>query len=289
MICHLSRQDDPRLENYRHVGDPAWLEQHGLFVAEGRLVVERLVSLTGQNSGQGLSLSGQELSLSGQEIEHGGFVVDSVLVTPAALRALEPELDPAWLVLVADPSIVEGVTGFKFHRGCLALVRRPDTLLPLSAFAHARRLILLEAVGNPDNIGGIFRSATALGADAVLLNPACGDPFYRKAVRTSMGAVLRLPSTRVDPWIPGLAILRDMGFAIVALSPTGELTLEEFRATLSPDARLALVAGAEGYGLSTATIAAADVTVRIPVDPLSDSLNIVVAVSIALSRLGPGA
>jgi tRNA G18 (ribose-2'-O)-methylase SpoU len=281
LICHLSRQDDPRLQNYRHVGDPAWLEQHGLFVAEGRLVVERLVSLTGQNSGQGLSFSGQG-------IEQGGFVVDSVLVTPAALRALDPELDPAWLVLVADPSIVEGVTGFKFHRGCLALVRRPATLLPLSAFAHARRLILLEAVGNPDNIGGIFRSATALGADAVLLNPACGDPYYRKAVRTSMGAVLRLPSTRVDPWLPGLATLRDMGFAIVALSPTGELTLEEFRATLSADARLALVAGAEGYGLSTATIAAADVTVRIPVDPLSDSLNIVVAVSIALSRLGPG-
>jgi tRNA G18 (ribose-2'-O)-methylase SpoU len=277
LICHLSHQDDPRLQNYRHVGDPAWLEQHGLFVAEGRLVVERLLSLTDQ-----------ALSLKDQEIAPGGFVVDSVLVT-AALRALEPGLDPAWLVLVAEPAIVEGVTGFKFHRGCLALVRRPGELLPLSAFAHARRLILLEAVGNPDNIGGIFRSATALGADAVLLNPACGDPFYRKAVRTSMGAVLRLPSTRVDPWLPGLATLRDMGFAIVALSPTGELTLEAFLATLSVDARLALVAGAEGYGLSTATIAAADVTVRIPVDPLSDSLNIVVAVSIALSRLGPGA
>ena len=150
LICHLSRQDDPRLQNYRHVGDPAWLEQHGLFVAEGA----GLVSC--ERSG----------SLCRVRDRAGGFVVDSVLVTPAALRALEPELDPAWLVLVADPSIVEGVTGFKFHRGCLALVRRPDTLLPLSAFAHARRLILLEAVGNPDNIGGIFRSATALGADA---------------------------------------------------------------------------------------------------------------------------
>ena len=262
MISHLSREDDPRLQNYRHVGEPAWLEQHGLFVAEGRLVVERL-------------------------LESGGFTVDSVLVTPAALRALEPHVDPAWPVLVADPAIVESVTGFKFHRGCLAIVRRPSQSLPLSAFAQARRLVLLEAVGNPDNIGGIFRSAAALGGEAVLLNPACGDPFYRKAVRTSMGAVLRLPSARVDPWLSGLATLRDMGFAIVALSPTGELTLEEFRATLSADARLALVAGAEGYGLSTATIAAADVTVRIPVDPQSDSLNIVVAVSIALSRLAP--
>jgi tRNA G18 (ribose-2'-O)-methylase SpoU len=270
LICHVSREDDPRLQNYRHVGDPAWLEQHGLFVAEGRLVVERL------------------LALSAGETAQGEYAVDSVLVTPAALRALEPGIDPSWLVLVAEPPIVEGVTGFKFHRGCLALVRRPSELPSLSAFAEARRLVVLEAVGNPDNIGGIFRSATALGADAVLLDPACGDPFYRKAVRTSMGAVLRLPSTRVDPWLPGLATLRDMGFAIVALSPTGELTLEAFRATLSAGARLALVAGAEGYGLSTATIAAADVTVRIPVDPLSDSLNIVVAVSIALSRLRPG-
>ena len=278
MICHLSREDDPRLRNYCHVGDPAWLEQHGLFVAEGRLVVERLLSVTGG-----------ELTLRGTEIEHDGFVVDSVLTTPAAFRALEPRLDPAWLVLVAEPSIVEGVTGFKFHRGCLALVRRPGQSRPLSGFAQARRLVLLEAVGNPDNIGGIFRSATALGADAVLLDPACGDPFYRKAVRTSMGAVLRLPSARIDPWLPGLATLRDMGFAIVALSPTGERTLESFAATMSANGPLALVAGAEGYGLSTATIAAADVTVRIPVDPRSDSLNIVVAVSIALSRLGPGA
>jgi tRNA G18 (ribose-2'-O)-methylase SpoU len=275
LICHVSRADDPRLQHYRHVGEPAWLEQHGLFVAEGRLVVERL-----------LSLSGGEPSSSGGGKENGGYVVESVLVTPAALRALEPGIDPSWLVLVAEPAIVESVTGVKFHRGCLALVRRPTQSLPLSAFAEARRLVLLEAVANPDNIGGIFRSATALGGDAVLLDSDCGDPFYRKAVRTSMGAVLRLPFTRVDPWLPGLATLRDMGFSIVALSPTGELTLEAFLATLSADARLALVAGAEGYGLSTATIAAADVTMRIPVDPQSDSLNIVVAVSIALSRLG---
>ena len=210
-----------------------------------------------------------------------------VLATPAAFRALEPRLDPGWLVLVAEPAIVEGVTGFNFHRGCLALVRRPGEPLALSAFATARRLVLLEAVGNPDNIGGIFRSATALGADGVLLDPACGDPFYRKAVRTSMGAVLRLPTTRVAPWLPGLAALRDMGFTIVALSPTGEVTLAAFAAALPAAARLALVAGAEGRGLSTATIAAADVTVRIPVDPRSDSLNIVVAVSIALQRLPP--
>ena len=262
MICTVSREDDPRLQNYRHVGEPAWLIRHGLFVAEGRLVVERL-------------------------IEHGGLVVESMLSTPAAFRALEARLDPAWLVLVAEPAIVEGVTGFNFHRGCLALVRRPSPPPPLAAFATVKRLVVLEGVGNPDNIGGIFRSAAALGANAVLLDPTCGDPFYRKAVRTSMGAVLRLPSTRVDPWLPGLAALDDMGFAIVALSPSGESTIDEFAASLPRDVRLALLAGAEGSGLTSGAVAAADVTLRIPVDPRSDSLNVVVAVSIALQRLAP--
>jgi len=259
LIHDVNREDDPRLQHYRHVGDPAWLEARGLFVAEGRLVVERL-------------------------IEHGGFVVDSVLLTPAAFRAIASRLDPAWVVLVADPSIVDAVTGFKFHRGCLALVRRQSQPLPLSAFAQARRLVLLEAVGNPDNIGGIFRSAAAFGADAVLLDRSSGDPFYRKAVRTSMGAVLRLPSTRVDPWLDGLATLRDIGFTIVALAPAGELTIDEFAATLAPEAPLAFLAGAEGPGLGAASLAASDVTVRIPVDARSDSLNVVVAVSIALQR-----
>jgi tRNA G18 (ribose-2'-O)-methylase SpoU len=266
LICHVSREDDPRIQPYRHVGAAAWLEHHGLFVAEGRLVVDRLIERGG---------------------ERGGFVVESVLVTPAALRALEPRLDPAWTVLVADTSVVDGITGFKFHRGCLALVRRPSPPLPLTAFAQARRLVLLEGVGNPDNIGGIFRSAAALRAEGVLLDPTCADPFYRKAVRTSMGAVLWLPSTQVDPWLPGLTALHDMGLTIVALSPTGESTADEFAATLSPDARLALLAGSEGSGLTSGAVAAADVTVRIPVEPRSDSLNVVVAVSIALHSLVP--
>ena len=148
LIAHVTRVDDPRLQHYRHVGHPAWLEAQGLFVAEGRLVLERL-------------------------IEYGRFAVDSVVLTEGAFRAIEPRLDPSWLVLVADPAIVDGVTGFKFHRGCLALVHRPSRPLPLSAFARARRLILLEAVGNPDNVGGIFRSAAALGADAASTENEC--------------------------------------------------------------------------------------------------------------------
>jgi tRNA G18 (ribose-2'-O)-methylase SpoU len=261
LIELIDLDDDPRLESYRRVGDAAWLESRGLFVAEGRLVVERL-------------------------FETGRYVVESVLLTPAARTALEARLPSNALVYVADQTIVNRITGFNFHRGCLALVRRPLLEVPLTAFEHDTRVVLLEGVGNADNVGGLFRSAAALGAGGVILDSSSGDPFYRKSVRTSMGAVLRLPFSRVDRWPDGFAALRAMEFAIVALTPGGSLTLDEY--AMRPAGRVALLAGAEGPGLSAASTVAADVTVRIPVDPLSDSLNVVVAVSIALARLNAG-
>ena len=256
----IERADDPRLAAYGRVGDHRWLEEQGLFVAEGRLVVERVIA-------------------------DRQYLVESVLVTPAALRALGPRLASAAPIYVVGQALLNSVTGFDFHRGCLALVRRPTVDVPLSAFRVARRLVVLEGVGNPDNIGGIFRSAAALGAGGVLLNRSSGDPLYRKAVRTSMGAVLRLPFARVDPWPQSLRTLRQMGFVIVALTPAGSLTLGEFSATLSRTARVALLAGAEGSGLSPAALGEADTTVRIPMDARSDSLNVVVAVSIALQGM----
>jgi tRNA G18 (ribose-2'-O)-methylase SpoU len=255
----INREDDAGLETYRHVGDPRWLASQGLFVAEGRLVVERLLS-------------------------HGGYTIESILLTPPALRALEPFLPAGVRLHVASQAVVNGVTGFNFHRGCLALVRRPAEAVTLERFATARRVIVLEGVGNPDNIGGIFRSAAALGGDGILLDPSSGDPWYRKAVRTSMGAVLRVPFARAEPWPGTLSVLRDMGFALAALTPSGDVTLDELRAALPADARMAFIAGAEGPGLTDAALAEARTTVRIPVDPRSDSLNVVVAVSIALSR-----
>jgi tRNA G18 (ribose-2'-O)-methylase SpoU len=258
LIIHVG-PDDPRLDPYRHVGDPQWLIERGLFVAEGRLVVERLADL-------------------------GRFDVESVLMTPTSARALEPRLNPGWPLLVADQSVVHSVTGFNFHRGCLALVRRPVTASH-DDWRRGQRLVLLEGVGNPDNIGGIFRSALAFGADAILLDRTSADPFYRKAVRTSMAAVLQVPSLRVDEWLPTIARLRGDGLVVAALTPAGDVSLEDFAAGQPRAARIALVAGAEGSGLPPATIAAADVSVAIPVNPLSDSLNVVVAVSIALERL----
>ena len=257
-MIQVDQADDPRLEPYRHVGDPAWLRERGLFVAEGRLVVARLIE--------------------------SGHAIESVLVTPASHAALGPTPSGRCPVLVAPQSIVNGVTGFNFHRGCLAIAPRFPAL-DLDAFADARRLVILEGVNNPDNVGGVFRSGAALGADGVLLGPGAGDPLYRKAMRTSMGAALRLPFAAIAPWPDALRSLRDRGVVIAALSPSGTVTLDDFAAETPADARIAVIAGAEGSGLSGAAIAAADTVVRIPVDPRSDSLNLVVAVSIALDRL----
>lgn len=255
----IARENDPRLDVYRRVADPDWLRSHGLFVAEGRFVVQRLLA-------------------------QGGYSIESILVTPAAQPAIESSLAGHVPVYVAAQAVLDGVTGFNFHRGCLAIVRRPDAGA-ISGFAAARRIIVLEGVGNPDNIGGIFRSGAALGADGVILDRTCGDPFYRKAVRTSMGAVFRLPFARADSCAAALDELRRMTFTVAALTPSGRLTIDEFAATLGSNARVAVVAGAEGAGLTDAATEAVDVRVRIPIDPRSDSLNIVIAVSIALQRL----
>ena len=256
MIQPIDRLDDPRVAPYTRVGDPAWLRAHHLFVAEGRLVVGRL-------------------------FETARYEVDSVLLTPAALAALRdamPETIPAY---VAEQALLNSITGFNFHRGCLALAKRPTHLDVPKA---ATRLVALEGVGNPDNVGGIFRVGAAFGVDAVLLDPSSGDPLYRKAIRTSMGAVLTIPFARLDRWPDALRDLKGEGFRVLALTPRASArSLDDVVRDLPP--RWLLLAGAEGPGLSDAALAAADVHVRIPIVESVDSLNVTVAAGIALSRL----
>ena len=249
------------LAAYADVGDPSALTRKGLFVAEGRLTVERL-------------------------LDAGRFEIDSVAVTPAGARALAAVLErhPDVPVHVCDPSTLEAVTGFHFHRGCLALAHRPATPLPLETFAAASRLIALEGVGNPDNVGGLFRVALALGAGGVLLDPTTADPLYRKAIRTSMAASLRVPFTRVEPWPTSLDDLKARGFQVVALTPDPEaLSIDEYQ--VEPGAPVILMLGSEGPGLQPESMRYADVRLRIPIDPRADSLNVVVAAGIALNRL----
>jgi tRNA G18 (ribose-2'-O)-methylase SpoU len=264
MPVHVVDPADTRLDLYRQISDAALLRDHGLFVAEGRLVVERV-------------------------LDDDRFEVVSVLVSPAAQSALDRSLVRANRatipVFVTPPQSFQSITGFDIHRGCLALVRRPPELPWPMVVRHARRVVVLEDVTNADNVGGVFRNAAAFGAGAVLLSPSTCDPLYRKAVRTSMAAVLSVPFARLQPWPDELARLRAAGFTIAALSPREpSMTIDAF-ATIHASHPVALVVGTEGAGLSAAALATADVRVRIPMTTAVDSLNLAVATGIALQRL----
>ena len=261
MIRYVTDAGDAALAPYRSVGDPASLERDGLFVAEGRLIVERLLSLP-------------------------NLRVHSIALTASAAGAMAPLLAgvPDTSVLICEAPVLEAVTGFDFHRGCLALAYRPVIAVPFPVFARASRLFALEGVGNPDNVGGVFRVALALGAGGVLLDSTSADPLYRKAIRTSMAATLRVPFTRVEPWPSGLDALKQHGFTVVALTPDPD-AMPIGAHPVEPGSRLILMLGAEGPGLRPESMRYADVRLRIPIDPRADSLNVVVAAGIALTLL----
>jgi tRNA G18 (ribose-2'-O)-methylase SpoU len=260
VITRIDRPGDPRLAAYAAIADHDKLRSAGLFIAEGRLVVQRL-------------------------IEARRFEIDSIVVTPAALNGLAGAIgDGEWPVYVCSPAVIEALTGIDFHRGCLALARRPTAPLSPSTLAGARRLLALEGIGNPDNLGGLFRVAAAFGVGGVLLAPSCADPFYRKSIRTSVGAVLRVPFTVAERWPADLQALRETGLQVVALTPdVGGVALREFAEALDPDARLALMLGAEGPGLTPEALRTANHMLRIPMAANVDSLNVTVAAGIALA------
>src|SRR4029450_10043627 len=231
------------------MGKADLVKSRDLFVAEGRLVVKRLIE--------------------------DGHRFRSVLVNHIAYQSLEPALHARAQhapVYICETTDLAEITGYNIHRGCLALVERPTvpTLAGLLAEVTETRksrtiVVILEGVTNADNVGGVFRNAAAFSSDAVLLGPTCCDPLYRKAIRTSMAATLRVPFARIEKWPDDLAQLHDYGFPNVAPPPRdASVTLGEFSTAL-PSARLALLVGTEGPGLTTEAEAAADVRVRIPI------------------------
>ena len=265
-VERINSADDPRVAGYRDLRDGELVRSRGVFVAEGRLVVRRVV-------------------------EDGRYRVQSVLVNGAALLDLASAIAALGAdvpVFVCGSEELAGIAGYDVHRGCLALVhRRPDTTAD-ELIASAQTLVVLEAVSNADNVGGVFRNAAAFGTGGVLLSPTCCDPLYRKAIRTSMGATLRVPFARAgaDDWPIVLTRARAAGFTIVALTPREPSeTLEAF-AVRPRTPRIALMVGTEGAGLTPAAEAAADYRLRIPIAADVDSLNVAVAAGIALRELG---
>ena len=263
-IVRVDDPHDPGLVDYLDVPDPVLLRERGIFVAESCLVVRELLA-------------------------QPGLRTRSLLVTAAALESLRDLLDgrPDDLpIYVGAHQLLKRVVGFNVHRGCLAVGERPtrasDADLP--RLPSARFVVVLEDVGNPDNVGSIFRNAAAFRAECVLLSPNCCDPLYRKAIRTSLGATLRVPFGDIDDWPDGLSRLRDMGFTTAALTPeTDAEDLEHFVADVPP--RVALLLGTEGGGLSPGAAVRADRRVRIPIAPGIDSLNVATASGIALYRI----
>jgi tRNA G18 (ribose-2'-O)-methylase SpoU len=265
-VERLTGRDDPRVGAYREMSDAQLVRERGLFVAEGRLVVQRL-------------------------IEDGLHRVKSVLVSDSARRQLEPvlsRLNDDVPVYVCDPDDFRGVTGYNIHRGCLALAEPREAIALAWLLESSTLLLVLEGVTNADNVGGAFRNAAAFGTDGVLLSPTCCDPLYRKAIRTSMGATLRVPFVRAQVWPEALAGLRAAGFTIVALTPRDDAEdLDRFVEMYTPP-KVAVLVGTEGAGLTGTAESTADFRVRIPIRADVDSLNLGTATGIALYRIVRG-
>ncbi|MBI5939296.1 MAG: RNA methyltransferase [Caulobacterales bacterium] len=253
--------DDPRLELYRDIRERDMVGRRGLFVAEGETVLR--------------VLAGQDR-----------FRPLSVLIAAKRLAKLTPILDTLpeqTPVYLATQPVLDGIVGFELHRGILAIADKapPQTACDLLAALPANALVMaLVGISNHDNMGGLFRNAAGFGVDAVLLDPTCCDPLYRKAIRVSVGGVLRVPFARLDEGDDLIGLLERHGFTPVALSPSGETALSRLPAMSRP----ALLLGAEGPGLQEATLARCR-TVSIPMAPGFDSLNVAVAAGIAPHQL----
>lgn len=193
-------------------------------------------------------------------------------------------------VYTAGREMLASLTGYELTRGILCAMRRPETASYADVCRGARRVVVLEGIVDPTNVGAIFRSAAALGMDAVLLSPNCSDPLHRRAARVSMGAVFRIPwaylADKHAEWPQmGLDRLKEMGFATAAMAlEKDSVTIDDPR--LGAEPKLALFLGTEGEGLSKATIKGCDYTVVIPMSLGVDSLNVAAAGAVAFWQLG---
>lgn len=263
-ITSIQDGHDTRLADYAGVREPALARARGLLIAEGRLVVRRLLASP-------------------------RLTVRSLLLNEAALAGLADVLGglaPAVSIFVGSPEVITSATGFHLHRGCLAVADRPAELPMAIAVADSRFVVLLERVADADNVGSVFRSAEAFGVDAVLLSPGCADPFYRKAIRTSAGAAFVVPFAAAAPWPDALDELRTHGYTIVATTPdTTAIDIGTFAGSAAARGKVAVLLGTEGQGLTPDALASADVRLRIPMSGALDSLNIATAAGITLQRL----
>ena len=280
MIIRIDSLDDPRLEAYTQLTDVQLrnrLEpEKGIFIAESQKVIERALA--------------------------GGMKPLSFLMEEKWLEPMKPcigqalSYDPEFPVFVAPKEELEQLTGYEVVRGALGCFRRP-ALQSVEEIVHdAHRIAILENITNHTNVGAIFRSAAALGIDAILVTPGCYDPLYRRAVRVSMGTVFQIPWTRIgeEPegnagkaglWAcNGMNLLHDLGFKTVAFALRDD-SIDLDNPELRDCPKLALIFGTEGDGLAAPTMLKCDYTVKIPMAHQVDSLNVAAASAVAFWAL----
>lgn len=301
MFIEIESFDEPGIEIYIdlserqlcHILEPA----EGYFIAESAYVIERAL-----NAGfEPVSM------LSSREVAQG----EAAKVVEMCSRS-----SPAFPVYIAPAQLLSRVKGFLLTRGVLCAMKRKPLPSVYRQCCKAKRIAVLEDVMNPVNVGSIFRSAAALGVDAVLLTEGCTDPLYRRAERVSMGTVFQIPWTYIswdslrrrennadfsmqmqgdfrqrhkkEAWpLDGIAFLQDLGFQTVAMALTDQ-SLSLADPVLKQADKLAIVMGSEGYGLRQETIDACSYTVKIPMAHGVDSLNVAAASAVAFWELRAG-
>lgn len=263
-MTHLTidHPDDPRVAAFRQVQERDLTGRRGRFIAEGKVVVRVLASPA--------SLCGVEALLLAEN--RAAAMADVIAALPDSATAY-----------VATQPVLDAITGFHLHRGVLALGRKPAPLSPATLLATAPEtgvIVCAVGVGNHDNMGGLFRNAAAFGAHGVLLDAGCCDPFYRKAIRVSAGAVLRTPAATAESAEAMLDALEGAGFQALALTPGAAEPL----AAVQGRGRQALILGAEGPGLPEAVIRRCR-AIGIPMNGGFDSLNVAAASAVALFQI----
>ncbi len=252
-----SARDDPRLADFRDLADAdVRPDRRGVVIAEGVNVVQRLA--------------------------RSPYPVRAVAGVPSRIEALRPVLDPLDVPVYAmDKWTLSDVVGFRVTRGVLAAADRIAAPPLRELLAGARRVAVLESLNDFENLGALFRNAAAFGVDAVLLDPTCADPLYRRSVRVSMGHVLHVPFVVLPGrWPDSLSALE--GFTLLAATPDpGVPALRD----IAVPPRWAVLFGAEGPGLSAAALAAAQRHVRIPMTGAVDSLNVATAAAVFFAAL----
>jgi len=257
----IDRLDDPRIEPYREIRERDLVGRQGLFIAEGEVVLRHLAA-------------------------GGRFRMASALIDSKRLEKLAPmfaALPDEVPVFHARQEVLSAIAGFPLHRGILGIGRRGEPVAAeqlLASPGESGLLLVLHGIANHDNLGAIFRNAAAFCVDGVVLDAHCCDPLYRKALRVSVGAALRVPFARLAPGEDALALLTRRAIEAIALTPRGELPLSELRRS----ARMAVLLGAEGPGLAEEVIAGAH-SVRIPMAHGFDSLNVATTSGIVLHHL----